>query len=372
MVDQRIERLAQVLMNSIEIKKGDNVYLLTDSVDPAVMPFVKEVYRQIIVNGGYPYPHIGLDPNIGFEGMDRILMEYASEEQLKHLSETAKREMEDMRAYIRIGAPENTKSLTGINPERIAMRRKTTEPIFSERLRKKWVVTRYPMPSLAQEAGMSTEDYEKFFYDAVLIDYKEMERGQTVIKDAFDEGNVVRIVAPGTDLTFSIAERKGEKCAGEHNVPDGELMYAPVEDSANGVVTFTYPAIQAGNQVNKVVLTFKDGKVVDAKAEENEEFLLKQLDIDEGARRIGEFGIGTNYGISRFTKNMLFDEKIGGSIHLALGNAYEGNAPEETRNRSAVHWDMLVDLRKEVGGGEIYLDGRLVQKDGVFLLESPK
>ncbi|MBS3052703.1 MAG: aminopeptidase [Candidatus Aenigmarchaeota archaeon] len=368
MYDSRVERLADILTgHSTEIKPGDKVYLLTDST--LGLPLFEVVYRKVIERGAYPYPHILLDPNVGFEGMDDAFMRYASDEQLQHMSEIALAEMQAMDAYIRIGAPENTRSLSGIDPKRIAMRQKATASILHERLRKRWVVTRYPTPALAQEANMSLKDYEDFFFGAVLVDYIIMEQQQRSIKTIFDTGSSVKVVATDTDLTFSIAGREGRMSYGKHNVPDGEVYYAPVESSANGVVRFTYPAIESGNEVRGVRLTFRDGVVVEATSDTNETFLLGQLDTDSGSRKLGEFGIGLNYGIDRFTGNMLFDEKIGGSIHLALGNAYEGTAPEGVRNKSGLHWDMLVDLRESAGGGKLYLDGKVIQENGVFKIE---
>lgn len=368
MQDPRIGKLARLLVNySIRLKPGENVYLLTDS--ELGLPLAREVYKEIIIKGGHPYPHLVLDPNVGMGAMDPIFMRYAIADQLSHLSDIALREMQEMDAYIRIGAPENTKDLAGIDPERIVARERATQPILDERLRKRWVVTRYPTPALAQEAGMSISDYEDFLYGACLVNYRRMKREQGVIKERFDNGRLVRIVAPGTDLTFSISGRRGIMCYGLRNVPDGEVYYAPVEDSMNGVVSFPYPTIVDGQEVDGVVLEFENGRVVKASASKNEKLLIAKLDTDKGARVVGEFGIGTNYGITRYTKNTLFDEKIGGTIHLALGNAYEGSAPKDVRNKSAIHWDMVVDLREFTGGGKIYLDRRIVQRNGVFRIE---
>ncbi len=372
MVDQRVTRLAEVLVDhSVRVQKGENVYLQTDSW--LAMPLVQEVYRLIIRRGGHPYPHIGLNPNGG--STDRIFMEEASDEQIDHLSAQALVDMQAMHCYIGIGASENTRHLSGIDPTRISRRQKATRPVTDARLEKRWVVTRYPTNAMAQEADMGLAALEDFYYGAALVDYNEMYERQRGMKEAFDQGADVRIVAPETDLSLSIRGRVGRISWGRRNVPDGEFYFAPVEDSAKGVVAFTYPAIWLGNEVGGVKLRFSGGKVVDASAERNEALLVSMLDTDDGARRLGEFGIGTNYAIGRFMKNMLFDEKMGGTVHLAVGNAYkategtfDGSAPENVRNQSAIHWDMLVDLREMAGGGQLYLDGRCVQQDGKFLI----
>jgi len=365
MVDPRDTKLANILVDySIEMKKNENVCLLTDSVHS--LPLFLEVYKKIITGGGYPYPHILLDPHIGFEGMDYIFMKHASEEQLKHLSPLRLKEMQAMDAYVRIGGPANKQELSGIDPRRISMRRKTTKEILDERLRKKWVVTRYPTPSLAQAAGMSTVDFADFFYNACLIDWKAQEKKQEAIKKRFEAGKTVRVLADDTDLRVGIEGRKCIKCYGKRNMPDGEIYFAPIETQTTGYIKYSYPYNMQGQTISGISLTFEKGRIVDFHAETNQKALEALLNTDEGARRLGEFGIGTNEGIPRFTSELLFDEKIEGTIHVTPGNAYEDSAG---LNRSAIHADIVKDLRKEMGGGEIQVDGETVQKDGkwVFL-----
>jgi aminopeptidase len=232
--------------------------------------------------------------------------------------------------------------------------------VLKKIMSKRWVLTNYPVESFAQDSCMSLEEYEEFLLDAVLVDYKKMDEDMDKIINIFDIANTIRIVGRETDLTFSIQGRKGTKCSGQNNVPDGEVYYAPVTDSASGHIYYEFPAIRYGNQVDGVRLEFKAGRIISAKADTNKEFLNQMLDTDEGARYLGEFGIGLNYGIKKFIKNILFDEKIGGTIHLAAGNAYEGSGGD---NRSVLHWDMIKELRD---CGEIYADGRLVQKNGIY------
>jgi len=365
MVDPRDTKLADILVNySVEMKKSDNVCLLTDSTQ--TLPLFLEVYKKIIMGGGYPYPHIFLDPHIGSEGMDHIFMKYASEEQLRHLSPLRLKEMQAMDAYIRIGGPANKQELSGIDPKRISTRRKTTRPIMDERLRKKWVVTRYPTPSLAQAAGMSTEDFAGFFYNACLIDWEEQQKKQETIKKKFESGKIVRVLADDTDLKASIEGRKCIKCYGKRNMPDGEIYFAPNETYTTGYIKYTYPYNMQGQMISGISLKFERGKVVDFHAETNQKALEALLSTDEGARRLGEFGIGTNEGITQFTNELLFDEKIEGTVHVTPGNAYEDSGG---LNKSAIHADIVKDLRKEKGGGEIQVDGETIQKDGkwVFL-----
>jgi len=363
MVDPRDIKLADILINySIELTKGDNVCLLTDSTQ--TLPLFLEVYKKVIIGGGYPYPHIFLDPHIGSEGMDPHFMKYASEEQLQHLSPLRLREMQAMDAYIRIGAPANKQELSGIDPRRISMRRKTTKTILDERLRKKWVVTRYPTPSLAQAAGMSTEDFVGFFYNACLIDWEKQEKKQEAIRKRFESGKIVRVLAEDTDLKASIEGRKCTKCFGKRNMPDGEIYFAPNETYTTGYIKYTYPYNMQGQVISGIFLKFEKGKVVDFSAEINQKALEALLNTDDGARRLGEFGIGTNEGITRFTSETLFDEKIEGTVHITPGNAYEDSGG---LNKSAIHADIVKDLRKEKGGGEIQIDGETVQKDGKWL-----
>jgi aminopeptidase len=264
-------------------------------------------------------------------------------------------------AWIRIGAPENTRDGSGLSMEHQRAIAQGAHPLIARRLADEipWVTCRYPTPALAQEAGMSLTEFEDFLFGAVLLDWdaegKKMER----IKERFDAAEQVRILGDETDISFSIAGREGEIDDGHYNMPGGEVFYCPVEDSTEGVVSFSeFPAVQEPDVVDGVRMRYENGRVVEASATSNEEALFEALDRDEGARVLGEFGIGCNPGIQRHMRNTLFDEKIYGTIHLAVG---AGIAVAGGKNQSATHWDMVKDLRQ---GGRIELDGELVQENG--------
>jgi aminopeptidase len=227
-----------------------------------------------------------------------------------------------------------------------------------------WVIAEWPVQAMADEAGMTLDEYEQFIYDAVLLDWDAEGARMRAIADVFDAADEVRVVGPGTDLTLSLAGRTGSVDDGHLNMPGGEVFYSPIEDSAQGVVHFSeFPAVYFGTEIEGARLRFEDGRIVEASADTNEEFLLQTLDTDEGARYLGELGIGCNPGIQRFMKNVAFDEKIDGTVHLAVGNSYSFTGGT---NESSIHWDIVKDLRH---GGRIYADGRLVQQDGRWLLD---
>jgi aminopeptidase len=264
-------------------------------------------------------------------------------------------------ADIVVFAPENTREGTDVSPERQAFLREAMRPIMPRILSYEitWVACMYPTPALAQDAGMTTAAFADFLYSACLRDWDAEGRRMRRIADRFDAADEVRIVGADTDLAFSLAGRHGKVDAGEANMPAGEVFYSPVEDSANGVITFgEYPGWYGGHNVGGIRFRFEDGVIVEASSESDEDFLLATLDTDEGARRLGEFGIGCNEAIDRPYGNALFDEKIYGTIHLAIGAGFPLLGG---KNESAVHWDIVKELRN---GGEIRLDGELVQKNG--------
>lgn len=355
MKDSRVEKLADILVNySAKVKKGDTVLVRGDELGK---PLILEVYRKVIEAGGNPLT------SVSFDEMNKIFYDSASKEQLSHTSKIKLYEAKNCDAVIIVHAPANSKSLTTVNPAKMTMRSKANKPI-SEIIvnKKKWVLTNYPTQALAQDAEMSIEEYEDFLFNATNLDWVKVDREQERIKKVIDKGRTVRIVGKDTDLTFSIKGRKGIKCSGSSNMPDGEIFYAPVEDSANGHIYYEFPAIHGGKEVAGIRLGFEKGKVVKATAEKNEEYLFAMLDTDKGARYLGEFGIGTNYGIKRFTRDILFDEKIGGTVHLALGRSYKESGG---KNDSAIHWDMIKELRED---GALYLDGKRIQENGKFLI----
>jgi len=355
MKDSRVEKLADILVNySAKVKKGDTVLIRGDELGK---PLILEVYRKVIEVGGNPLT------SVSFDEMNKIFYDSASKEQLSHTSKIKLYEAKNCDAVIIVHAPANSKSLTTVNPSKMTMRSKANKPISEIIVNKKrWVLTNYPTQALAQDAEMSIEEYEDFLFNATNLDWVKVDMEQEQIKKVIDKGRTVRIVGKNTDLTFSIKGRKGIKCSGSSNMPDGEIFYAPVEDSANGHIYYEFPAIHGGKEVTGIHLGFEKGKVVKATAEKNEEYLFAMLDTDKGARYLGEFGIGTNYGIKRFTRDILFDEKIGGTVHLALGRSYKESGG---KNDSAIHWDMIKELRED---GALYLDGKRIQENGKFLI----
>ncbi|MDP7116494.1 MAG: aminopeptidase [Candidatus Woesearchaeota archaeon] len=353
MVDPRIVKLAEILTNySIVIKKGSLI-----EVNAAVnaAPLALEVMKNILKKGAYP------KMNVGLPGQHYTYFKYASDEQLKHFPELALYEAKKVDGSIGIGAPVNTRELTSIDPAKLSLRRKVTRPITDAFLKKNnWVIFQFPTNAMAQDADMSLEEFEDFVYGCCNVDWKAMEEKQTKLKKLMDDAETVQILAKDTDLKFSIKGRTSIKCCGTRNMPDGEVFMAPVEDTTEGHISYTYPTIMGGREIDGIKLWFEKGKVIKATATKNENFLQKMLDTDAGARYIGEFGVGTNYNITKFVKQILFDEKIGGTIHLALGMAYkEGGG----KNNSALHWDMIKDLRK---GGKILFDGKVIQENGKF------
>lgn len=368
--DPRIIKFAEKLVErSTNIEKGDNVYLASEAV--ASKPLFEEVRRQIIKKGAIPHEHFVFDSQIGVKANCYDWIKYASEDQLDQVSETKKEEIKQMDAYIHIGGTNNSKSLTSLSSEKISTWKQTTRELLNERLQKEWVTTRYPAPGMAQKAGMSTQEYEKMVFSSVVdIDYDEIEKRNKKIKEIMDQAQEVKIESKNTELTFSLQGRKGISAHGERNMPDGEVFYAPKKHSLEGHIEFTYPGVSSGKEVAGIKLWFEDGEIVDFEASENQEHLERMINLDEGSKYIGEFGIGTNKEIDSYTKETLFDEKIDGSIHFAIGRAYEECVEdEEKRNKSTVHWDIVKDLRAKRDGGKIIVDGEVVQEDGKWVFE---
>jgi aminopeptidase len=367
MADPRIQQLAELLVKySTKIKPGDKAVI---NAPTSALPLARAIYQEVLKAGGHPL----VLPRGDFED---LLYRHATDEQLRFIHEPQRHVTEHYDARFAILAEDNTKKLSGVDPEKMVISDRARTELMKTMMKRSaagefnWVVAPFPTNAMAQDAEMSLEEYEDFVYSACLPDpgdpigywQKQSEKLQKVI-DWLKGRKEVHITAPGTDLTLSIAGRSFVKCDGRFNMPDGEVFTGPVENSANGHVYFSYPAIESGREVAGIRLWFENGKVVKATAEKNEEFLLKTLETDEGARRLGEFAIGTNEGITKFTGEILFDEKIGGSFHLALGAGY----PETgSVNESAIHWDMVCDLRQ---GGEIRVDGDLLFKNGAFVIE---
>jgi aminopeptidase len=367
MTDPRVQKLAELLVQySVEVKKGDKVWLQGPT---SAAPLIREVYKQVLLAGGLPFTVLSLP-----DGQE-LLYRYATDEQLQFVPQPYQQLVETYDVNIVIMGDENTKALSNLDPSRMVLRRRAFSDInhtFLERAARKglrWTLSLYPTNAYAQDAEMSLSEYEDFAYNACLPDmndpvgyWRRVSARQAHIIEWLKDKKEIHVTAPGTDLRLSIAGRTFINCDCKENVPDGEIFTGPVEDSVEGTVHFTYPTIFGGRMVTDVRLWFEKGKVVKATAEKNEDFLLKTLDTDEGSRYVGEFAIGTNEGINRFTGEILFDEKIGGSFHMALGEGY----PESgSQNKSGLHWDMICDLRQ---GGEIRADGQLLYKDGKFVI----
>ena len=295
----------------------------------------------------------------------RELLLSCSEEQITFMNECSLQKMKGMQAYIAIRAGGNTAELSDVPSDKLNMYYRLTSPTLDYRVNEtKWVVLRYPNNSMAQLANTSLEAFEDFYFDVCTLDYSKMDRAMDALAALMERTDKVHIKGPGTDLTFSIKDIPAIKCAGECNIPDGEVYTAPVKDSMNGIISYNTPSEEQGFTYENIVFEIENGKIVKATSNDNDR-INHLLDTDEGARYFGEFAIGVNPYILEPMKDTLFDEKICGSFHLTPGASYE-DAPNG--NKSAVHWDLVMIQRAEYGGGEIYFDDVLIRKDGIFTL----
>ncbi len=352
-VDPRISKQADILVNySLKVKKGEKILIQSDFFSK---PLVLELYKKLIKKGASE-----VRVNFGSVDFQEIFFKYSSSSQRKSFSKISMYEIKNVDCWIGILSPENTRALSSIDPKLISERVLVTKKVSDWRVEKtRWVISIFPTHSLAQEANMSLNEYEDFVFSSINdVVWGLLKEKQTKIKKLLDKTKLVKIVNRDTNLTFSIEGRKAESCSGEFNMPDGEVFTSVVENSVNGFITFSYPAIYLGREFENVRLEFKNGKVIKATSSKNEKDLNKILDTDRGARFVGEFGIGTNYKIKKFTKEILFDEKIGGTIHLALGKGFKETL---SKNNSSIHWDMICDLRS---GGALSFDDKLVQLGG--------
>ncbi|MCD4839053.1 aminopeptidase [Neobacillus sedimentimangrovi] len=359
MRDPRLEKFAEVITGySIEVQPGENVLIEMIGVqDPE---FLKILIEKVYEKGGNPFYNIK-DPRV-----TRAFLKGANEEQLKKQMIVDMTQMKLMDGYIAVRGGDNITELSDVPSEKINLYNRLYSEVLDERVNNtKWVIMRYPTPSMAQLSGVPTDVFEQFYFDVCTLDYKKMDKAMDALEDLMNRTNKVRIVSPGTDLTFSLKGLGAVKCSGKRNLPDGEVYSAPVKDSVNGVITYNATTIYNGTTFDNIRLVFKDGKIIEANGS-NTKKLNEILDTDEGARYIGEFAIGVNPYVLHPMKDILFDEKIAGSIHFTPGQAYEGVA--DNGNRSAVHWDMVLIQRPEYGGGEIYFDDVLIRKDGLFVV----
>jgi aminopeptidase len=365
--DPRIARLARVLVQySIKLKAGQLVQI---NATPPAAPLVREVYRAALEAGAYPLVRIGL------EDLEGLLYKYGSDEQIAYLPEVTRKEYEDIDAYVTILASENTRRLSAADPRKVALRRQALGEIQRRTMTRvaegslNWVGTLFPTQAAAQDAEMSLDDYQAFVFGAGKLDeddpvaaWRAVHDRQQGVADMLGAKQVIRLVGPGTDLTYHTGGRRWLNADGTHNFPDGEVYSSPDETKTEGHIHFTFPAVYQGREVSGIRLVFSQGKVVQATADKGEDLLRSLLDMDEGARRLGEAAFGLNEQIQHFSRNILFDEKIGGTIHLALGQSF----PEiGGQNRSSLHWDLVCDMR---AGSQVYADGELIYRDGKFVV----
>ena len=370
MTDPRLTKWADTLVNySLSLKPDEQVLI---RVDEAAIPLAKEVHRAALAAGALPHVSVVVD------GLDEITLTTATDRQLEWVSPIKQFEYETIDALCAIVAPTNTSSLSGVEAGKQARSQRANSAIRRSLFDRtaagqaKWSLTLYPTQGAAQNAKMSLTDYEDFLLRAMLLDkedpaaaWKAFSQEQQRYVDYLNRVQTVRFVAQDTDISMKVGGRVWVNSDGHKNFPSGEIFTGPLEDSVNGHVRYTFPTAHLGHEVDDVRLTFENGRVVRAEATRGQEFLEAMLDSDEGARTLGEVAIGNNYGVQQYTRNTLYDEKIGGTFHLALGNAY----PETgATNVSAVHWDMVCDMRPEAGGGAVYADGILIHENGQWTI----
>lgn len=359
MFDPRVLKLADGLVNfSCHVQKGENV--LIESIGCGTM-LARALVKAVYAAGGNPFVWLG------DKAVDRDYIMHCTPAQLKVRAEADALLMSRMQAYIGVRGGDNASEMSDVPSDKMNDYAKYYwTPVHGEiRVPKtKWVVLRYPTPSMSQLADMSTEAFEEYYFNVCCLDYAKMDKAMDSLKALMERTDRVRLAGPGTDLQFSIKGLPAIKCAGHMNIPDGEIYTAPVRDSVNGTISYNTPSLENGFTYTDIRFTFKDGKIVEATANDNQR-VNEQLDIDEGARYVGEFAIGVNPFITFPMKDTLFDEKIAGSIHFTPGAAYDDCF---NGNRSSQHWDLVLIQTPEYGGGEIWFDGVLIRKDGRFVL----
>jgi aminopeptidase len=365
MINEFYEKLAKLAVNyAVDVKKGQRVAVIGPSIAKELF---QAIYAEILKAGGHPLLVVSI------EGTQELLYKYGSDEQLEYIDEAKKIIINDFDCLINIFADYNPKKLSLVDPKKVAKSQGSSEnrelmKTYMERYTKgelNWVIVPYPCNAFAQEANMDLFSYFDFVEKALLLDkedpvneWKEVEKKQEKLVEILDKVEKIQVLGEDTDLIVSVKGRKWVNCCGHNNLPDGEVFTSPLEDSVNGHIRFTYPGIYGGREIENVYLEFKDGKVTKATADKAEE-LLHEIIAIENANVLGEFAIGTNYGVTDFTKNMLFDEKIGGTMHMALGAG-----PPETgsKNSSAIHWDILKDMN--LPGSKVIADGKVIFEEG--------
>lgn len=360
MRDQRMVTLAKNLATySLDLKPGERVWI--ESRGFPVLEMVKEMITQVTKKGAVPFWYYNDD------SLTRRWLLDCTEDQIKKFAEFQLSMMKMTNAFVSFRGGDNAFDLGDVPEEKMKQFMSLYYgPVHLEQRVKhtKWVVLRYPTNSFAQLAQTSQEAFEDFYFEVCNLDYSKMSKAMDPLCELMSNTDKVRLVGPGTDLSFSIKGIPNKKCDGKLNIPDGEVFTAPVKTSVNGKITFNTPSLKDGVLHDGISFEFKGGKIVDAKATVNQEKMNKLLDTDEGARYVGEFAIGVNPAIKKSLKDTLFDEKIFGSIHLTPGQAYE---EADNGNKSAIHWDLVLIQTEEYGGGEMYFDDVLVRKDGLFV-----
>jgi aminopeptidase len=368
MLEQAYQKLAQILVDhSTKVSSGDRVAIETTT---NAQSLVREIYQLVLQRGGYPHILLNLPEQ------EKLLFEYAADEQLIFTPAFQKLVTDQFEVYIRVRADIDPRALSDVPGVKQSLRQKGMAPVRNAMLQRgatnalRWVLSQVPTEGYAREAGMSLDEYSDFAFSACHADantpdpvayWENIRQLQVKMIESLEGHDQVQLKGVNVDLSLSISGRKFNNSYGLHNMPDGEIYTGPVEDSVNGWVKFTYPAIYQGKIVEGVELQFERGRVISAKAKEGQELLLAMIASDEGSHYLGEFAIGTNYEINRFTRNILFDEKLGGTFHMALGAGY----PETgSRNTSTIHWDMICDMRQD---SEIQVDGTTIYRDGMFI-----
>ncbi len=366
-MDNRIIKLAKILVHySVKVKKG---HLVKIQGEKAGLPLLTAIYEEVIKTGAHPYIQIKVPE------CEEILFKQGSKKQLEYISPLVRNEINKIDCMFHVWASENTRYLAGVDPRKIALQRTAAKPLMQRYFKRmgdgdiKWVGTQFPTLADAQEADMSLSEYEDFVYSAGHVTdrdpvkhWNKVEKEQKRLVKILNRIDTLHFKAPGTDLKIRVKGRKWISCHGTENFPDGEIFTSPIEDSAEGVICFNYPAIYVGRRVENVRLEFKKGVVVSESADKGQDYLTALLNTDKQARKVGEIAIGTNYNITRHTGNILFDEKIGGTCHLAVG----ASLPEAGGvNKSSIHWDMVSNMKN---GGEIKADGKVIYRNGKFTI----
>ncbi len=365
-MDERVVRHAEVLVNySLKIKKGEKVLI---QGDVTTLPMLKECYKQVLKQGAFPEIRLVSDE------LSEVLLKNANDDQILYTPKSCIDAIDYTDAVLSFHGCSNTRILNAIPAEKVKLLAKGRTQYVNKFYGKesegklRWCLSLYPTAALAQEAGMSISDYSDFVYSSCMLNatnpIKEWEKvfsEQEKIRKFLDTKKQLHIVSEGTDLKMSIEGRSWINCCGKVNFPDGEIFTSPIEDTVEGNISFTFPGIYSGNEIEGIQLAFKKGKVVKSSAAKGETLLQQILKTDKGASYVGEIAVGTNYNIKKFTKNMLFDEKIGGTVHLAIGRSIPGTGG---KNQSAIHWDMLCDMKKN---GKIFVDGTLIYEKGNFI-----